>query len=332
MAENSKIEWCHHTFNCWSGCTKVSPACDHCYAEVNYSVKMRGVKWGKYGNRIIAADSMWKQPLAWNRKAEKEGERKRVFCASLADVFEGPESMPNDAWEAVSFARERLGKLIDETPWLDWLLLTKRPENFLKYGPLGMRWTQGGIPPNVWAGTTVENQKYADLRIPELLKIPAKVRFLSMEPLLEEIVFDAFTLYDDENGERLIHWVIVGGESGSTARPMHPEWARTLRDQCVAVQVPFHFKQWGEWWPIGQMPDGVSDSYYDPKYGKRKRESYDERPAPKPVKTTVLQLDGTQEFDFPAGSMTCFKVGKEISGRILDGREWNEIPEVNAGV
>lgn len=327
MAENTNIEWDHATFNPWSGCTKVSPACDICYAEVNYSVKMRGVKWGKYGNRIIASDSMWKQPLAWNRKAIAEGVRKRVFCASLADVFEGPESMPDEAWPAVSDARERLGALIDATPWLDWLLLTKRPQNVLKYGPLGMRWTQDGMPANVWIGTTVENQKYADERIPELLKIPATVRFLSIEPMLGPVDLSQFLECQcDVNGHCGLclegprsRWVICGGESGGLkARPMHPDWVRGLRDQCVAASVPFHFKQWGEWLPL----NGAGLAFWTSCVNGR-----DEKIGFRDGRELIKRIFDQRSMmpDSPRGTQV-YRVGKKESGRLLDGREWNELP------
>lgn len=331
MGENSNIEWCHHTFNPWSGCTKVSPACEHCYAEVNYSVKMRGVKWGKRGNRIIASDSMWKQPLAWNRKAEAEGVRKRVFCASLADVFESSTTLPAEAAWDVFQARRRVFGIVRLTPYLDWLFLTKRPENVMSKVP--EEWLRDGFPANVWIGTTVENQEWADKRIPHLLKIPAKVRFLSVEPMLGPVdlekryinVSGGYCYYPlgghyadrgetDENGQAMfdgrtwkgngIDWVICGGESGNKARPMHPDWVRSLRDQCVAAGVPFHFKQWGNWQPLepladefpscGDTPDGI---------------------AKKPV----------HDWDDYRYSVN---VGKHVAGRILEGRTWDDLPVI----
>lgn len=353
MAENSNIEWTKHTFNPWRGCTKVSKECDLCYAA---TLSLRNPKtlgiWGKYGTRSIAADAYWRQPIDWDREAERSGERHRVFCASLADVFEGNDTMPEAAHFDVYIARTRLAALIRDTPNLDWMLLTKRPENITSvvsqiYPPAKIDLL---ALPNVWLGTSVGVTKTKD-RIDVLRNIPTAsgIHFLSCEPLLE----DLGPL--DLSGIQL---VIAGGESGAGARPMHPEWVRSIRDQCLSIckdcsaltakyaassgpgfvddsthwascrRPAFFFKQWGNWWPIGQMPDGVSDSYYDPKYGKPKRPSYDDRPAPKPVQTTVLQLDGTQEFAFPHGSMTCFNVGKHKSGRLLDGREWNETPQI----
>lgn len=306
MAENSKIGWTDHTFNHIRGCTKVSPACDHCYAETlsKRNQKTLGV-WGKYGTRVVASESMWRQPLKWNREARDgvcpkchgknivpsaefdwqpcdrcvDGKvdpyRSKVFCASLADVFEGRETLPESTWSAVAQARLRLFQLIDTTKSLDWLLLTKRPENIssilheeISLGTYGEDWNVADHMPNIWLGTTVENQKYADIRIPELLKVPAAVRFLSIEPMLSEIEIDDF-LGDrrwwciscdreeasmEHNGECEkcgdslkpyggIDWVILGTESGKARRPMKLEWAESVVDQCDAAGVPVFVKQ-----------------------------------------------------------------------------------------
>lgn len=176
MATNSKIQWTHHTFNPWRGCTKVSDGCKNCYAETmsKRNPKVLGI-WGENGTRVVASDSMWREPHKWNAAAEKAGERHRVFCASLADVCE-------DRPELVE-PRSRLRLLIDQTPHLNWLLLTKRPENFgMLFWDSRSKW-----PSNVWAGTSCEDQKTADERIPHLLRAPAAVRFLSCEPLLGPI-------------------------------------------------------------------------------------------------------------------------------------------------
>jgi protein gp37 len=264
MGENTRIEWADHTFNPWIGCTKVSPACDHCYAETLATNRL-GVAWGPHAKRRRTAESTWRQPLAWNRRAEREGRRFRVFCASLADVFDN--QVPAE-W------REDLWALIHDTPHLDWLLLTKRPQNIWTMLPGA---TTMGVPawgngwPNVWLGTTVENQVEANRRVPHLLAVPAAKRFLSMEPLLGPVRL-ARDGYDDGqdgaadwltgrrwwvdvdgNGARggsyvgaRIDWVIAGGESGPKARPSHPDWFRSLRDQCEAARVSFFMKQmWG---------------------------------------------------------------------------------------
>lgn len=230
MAENSGIEWTDHTFNPWVGCTKVSPACDHCYAEGWAKRTGQSALWA--GERRRTSEANWRDPLRWNRKAEAAGVRHRVFCASLADVADN--KVPAE-W------RRDLFDLIAETPHLDWLLLTKRPQNIGKMVNYAARQRETLNPnylwpwPNVWLGTTVENQEEADRRIPHLLAIPARVLFLSVEPMLGPV-------RPELDG---IHWVICGGESGPGARPMHPDWARQLRDQCRSAGVPFFMKQMG---------------------------------------------------------------------------------------
>ncbi len=258
MGVNSKIEWTDHTFNPWVGCSKISPACAHCYAEA-WAKRSGLVKWGDSAERRRTSASNWRQPLKWNKEAKQVGERRRVFCASLADVFEDHSTIKS-GWRA------DLGRLILDTPNLDWLLLTKRPENVMRLAPdfwVYISGVIGELPKNVWIGTTVENQEYADRRIPELLKIPAHIRFLSVEPLLGPIDLDSANPDPDyfrrsylEFNQRVsdgkfnqatynrIDWVIVGGESGPRPRTMLPSWARSLRDQCQAAHVPFFFKQW----------------------------------------------------------------------------------------
>lgn len=219
MAENSKIEWCDHTFNPWMGCTAVSPACDNCYAEAMMDKRLGKASWGHGKPRVRTSESNWEQPYKWNRQAAKDGPRPRVFCASLADVFDA---------EIEPLWRENLFTVIDQTPNLDWLLLTKRPKLAYEF------FQTEQVPPNVWIGTTAENQKMLDSRLPWIMKIRAKVRFLSMEPLLERVSLKA------EPGP---DWIIVGGESGKYARAMNPDWARLLRDQCEILGIPFFFKQ-----------------------------------------------------------------------------------------
>lgn len=231
MAKNSSIEWTHHTFNPWWGCVKVSPACTHCYAET-WAKRVGQKLWGPRSKRRFFSDEHWRAPVKWNAEAEVLGARHRVFCASMADVFE-------DRPELASH-RARLFRLIESTPHLDWLLLTKRPEH--APGLARRAGWSGAWPRNVWAGTTVENQEYAAERIPHLLEIPAKVRFLSCEPLLGPVDLGGWISSLD--------WVIAGGESGGKSRPMAPEWPRGIRDQCVAAGIAFHFKQWGDWAPV----------------------------------------------------------------------------------
>lgn len=185
MGADTKIGWCHDTFNAWIGCAKVSPACKHCYAADNTFTRVQRAQgrelWGVDADRHFFKEKHWREPLKWNRDAEKAGERRRVLCGSMMDVLELHSLSAINV--DMNLARRRLFALIHETPWLDWLLLTKRPENFAECFP---EWVDG-CPPNVWFGTTVENQEYADLRIPHLLKIPARIRFLSCEPILGSI-------------------------------------------------------------------------------------------------------------------------------------------------
>lgn len=237
MGEGSLIAWTDHTFNPWRGCAKVSPGCKFCYAET-FVTKRQGLPlWGVGAERKIAAPSTWKEPLRWNREAQAQGRRARVFCASLADVFEPREDL--DA------ARRQLAQLIDKTPWLDWLLLTKRPGEMIRLGRL-MGW-EGAWPSNVWAGTTTENQEQAERRIPRLLEVPARIRFLSCEPLLEPVHLGiaAFNGADSFGSLEGLSWVIVGGESGPGARPFDLAWARSIKEECGLAGTPFFFKQTG---------------------------------------------------------------------------------------
>lgn len=228
MAENSKIEWTDHTFNPWVGCTKVSPACDHCYAESWAKRTGHPELWA--GTRRRTSEANWRGPVKWNRQAGERGGRYRVFCASLADVF---DNAANETWRADLFA------LIHATPNLDWLLLTKRIGNAAKMLPAD--WGNGW--PNVWLGATIVTQSELDRDLPKLLDVPARVHFLSMEPLLEAVDLRA------EHGAK-VDWVIVGGESGRGARWMQPDWARLIRGQCRRAGLAFFMKQMTDKGPI----------------------------------------------------------------------------------
>src|SRR5574337_172413 len=234
MAEQTAIEWAHHSWSPWLGCTKVSDACDNCYAETWAKRTGQAKLW--QGERRRTSAAYWRKPLSWDRDAEREGIRRRVF-PSLCDPFDN--QVPAE-WRRDFF------DLVRMTPFIDWLLLTKRPQNIAKMlGGTVLR-----LPKNVWIGTTTESQEEADRRIPNLLRVPASVCFLSCEPLLSDI---DLTVWIDR-----LDWVICGGESGHQARSMTPEWARHLRDQCVSAGVPFHFKQWGGKTPKsgGRLLDG----------------------------------------------------------------------------
>jgi protein gp37 len=231
MGKNSKIEWTHHTFNPWWGCTKVSEACKNCYAEA-WSKRVGQKVWGPKAERRFFGERHWLEPCKWDIDARTAQGRQRVFIASMADVFEDRREL--DPW------RHKLWKLIQATPNLDWLLLTKRPELVANL----VQWNVGW-PPNVWIGTTVENQESADVRLPHLSKLPVAVRFISAEPLIGPLNIRPWL-------GTTIDWVITGGESGPRARPTNPSWFRDLLGQCMAASVPFHFKQWGDWAHTGR--------------------------------------------------------------------------------
>ena len=277
MAKNSHIEWTHHTFNPWWGCRKVSPACDNCYAEL-WAKRMGHRLWGTDAPRRFFGDAHWREPFRWNEEAEAAGLRERVFCASMADVFERRSDLNQE--------RIRLWQLIDRTPNLDWLLLTKRPQNVGRIAPWGKNW-----PTNVWLGTSVESQTIAEKRLPFLLKIPAAIRFLSCEPLLGPLNLQHWFR---SKSFHPIDWVIAGGESGPRARPMHPNWPISLLHQCRDFDVPFHFKQWGQWAPI-----------------QNKRE----------------RIRGAAEID-DNRPVEMVRMSKKLAGRILDGTTWDGLPHI----
>lgn len=235
MAENSGISWTDNTFNPWVGCTKVSPACDFCYAET-WDEKMGGERWGPKAVRTRTGVKNWNRVRRWDRLAAESGRRTIVFCASLADVFDNHRSILPE-W------RDDLWSLIRETPNLAWMLLTKRPQNIARFLPGD--WGDGY--PNVAIGASAENQEETDRRVPVLLGVPAAGRFLSMEPLLGPVMIPP-----DSLGEGRIDYVIAGGESGDFARRSDPDWFRSVRDQAVSAGVGFHFKQWGEFGPTGE--------------------------------------------------------------------------------
>lgn len=243
MAENTTIEWCDHTFNPWIGCTKVSPACDNCYAERLMDTRMGRAQWGAGNPRVRTSEANWREPLKWQRRAARDGTRPFVFCASLADVFDN---------EVPAEWRRDLFKLIEATPNLVWLLLTKRIGNVAR-----MTDPERGcrpLPANAALGATMCNQDEFFRDAPKLLrageKLGAAFTFGSFEPLLGPIQLDAFTP----------DWVIVGGESGPNARPMNAEWARQMQHECAKwmPDTVFNFKQMGGTGPDkgGHLLDG----------------------------------------------------------------------------
>lgn len=280
MGKDSRIEWTHHTFNPWWGCVKVSAACDHCYAE-SWAKRVGSAVWGPEADRRFFSDAHWKEPFKWDAEAAKSG-RRRVFCASMADVFENRPDLVEP--------RARLFDLIEATPNLDWLVLTKRIHLVKKLMPKGRR-----LPANVWLGTTVENQEYAHKRIPYLLAhAEASVRFLSCEPLLGPL--DLTPFLGGQHAAKL-DWIIAGGESGPGARPMHPDWLGKLHQQCEDAAIAFHFKQWGHWAPHTALTESPS----------------------KTVKTVRIEVDRS-------APVALLGVGKHAAGRLLRGKTWDEFP------
>lgn len=356
MAETTNIEWCDATFNPWMGCTRVSPACDDCYAARSTPARTLGVTWGAGALRRRTSDANWKLPLQWNAKAAREGRRLRVFCASLADVFDN--EVPGQ-W------RRDLFDLIEATPHLDWLLLTKRIGNARRLYADAYLDSARPWPANVWLGATVCNQDEADRDIPKLLDVPARVRFLSIEPMLggidlrhlndgrETNEIDALKQwtweqeieawrgtapdweddFEDWYGKRpeglagpmhnRIDWVICGGESGPKARPMHPGWARLLRDQCAAAGVPFLFKQWGEWREKDTgMPEPLVAREGDPDF----EAELDEHDGFLSLAGHFVTDPDDMEDGMPYRGLQ--RLTKKVAGRLLDGRTHDEFPAV----
>ncbi|WP_186223564.1 phage Gp37/Gp68 family protein [Burkholderia gladioli] len=326
MSENSKIEWTDATFNPWEGCQKVGPGCDHCYAEARNARFGGGtaINWGPGAPRRRTSAANWREPVRWNARHEEffaaHGRRQRVFCASLADVFDNAAPA---AW------RRDLAALIEATPALDWLLLTKRIGNA---AAMLVDMFPAGTPDHVWLGATVVNQAEADRDVPKLLATPAHVRFLSIEPMLGPVDLGRAWHGEAAVGGRCpgrylpalrevprpsTSWVIAGGESGPGARPAHPDWPRALRDQCAKAGVPFLFKQHGEWAPgSGDFGAGRFATA---------AVAFDGR----------VVLGGHRAQDYPAGASSAdgwalvHRVGKRAAGRLLDGVEHNGFPVVD---
>lgn len=334
MAENSKIEWCDHTFNPWIGCTKISPACDNCYAEA-IDNRFGGDHWGPKAPRRRTAPANWRKPLKWNKDAEEKGIRYRVFCASMADVF---DNRVDAKW------REDLWKLIGDTPYLDWLLLTKRPQNIEKMLPDD--WGEDGYP-NVWLGTTVENQDVADRNIIHLLENSAAIHFLSMEPLLQQVdigpwlsgsqecanicgwrtseldyprkekcnscgdSFDSSVLEEfcPECGSGDFSFVCPDCDASVVSN--HPEtvcldWVITGGESGPGAR-PMH-SAWVE--SIRDQCQATGTPFLFKQWGEW-------CPLPTPINFK------NKRYDIKSGSA---KIGKKAAGRLLDGRTWDEFP------
>ncbi len=332
--KNTSIEWTDHSLNFWWGCTKVSPACTHCYAESVAKVfgkRLFGTvpQWGAGKPRYERLEAARKEALAMQKKAVKQEHEASVMKANglhlqfpdrYADLSRRPRVFVNSMsdWLDAEVPLGWLAYLLETLtlcPNLDFQLLTKRPENWevrllqlrdtLQQasnipGIIANTWLAVTPPPNVWIGTTVENQEQADNRLLHLLEIPARVRFLSCEPLLGPVDISHIRIGDNQwYPLQHLHWVIAGGESGGPARPMHPDWLRGLRDQCAAAQVPFFFKQWGEWISVDNIRHCTSQA---------------------------ARLDkGYRGHKFPDGTLM-LRIGDKHTGNNLDGQQHLNFP------
>ncbi len=351
MADNTKIEWADGTANFWIGCTKLSAACDNCYAESEWDHRRHRATWGPHGDRSpvkAGAAVIRKHQRHASKFIAEHGRKPRIFVNSLSDFADNHRSILPE-WRAAVW------QLARECPDVILMVLTKRPQNMPRYLPSD--WGDGY--PNVWLGTTGEDQVEADRRIPDLLATPAAVRFISAEPLLGSVDLQEWLIcpnardglsIDPSTGAYEccsncdwtgliggLDWVIVGGESGPKARPMHPDWARSLRDQCLAAGVAFHFKQWGEWAPVSEMAEEMIDGCYHPAPERQPDATRRCRVDQCVLHRDGERFDGKAMFERPAfeqgrGAMTMMAIGKKRAGRLLDGREWNEAPPAGESV
>lgn len=330
MGKNSKIQWTHHSFSPWWGCAKVSDGCRSCYAE-SIARRFGHNVWGPGRKRRELSVGHWREPLKWNREACELGWTHRVFCGSMCDWA---EDLPE-----LRAPRARLFELIESTPNLLWLMLTKRPENIPAVTPL--RWRKGW-PQNTVAMTTVENQDQAIMRVPLILQVPARWHALSVEPMLGEInlrhmdvenhhpewcFIDALTGRHTDMGRPCpyvprIKWVVCGGESGPKARPAHPNWVRSLRDQCIHSGTPFFFKQWGEW-----ATDAAFCKSNPPPKGVRIKPMWmrdDGEVSSQPLSITLGDEPADGE-ELEHTWVRCARIGKKLAGRHLDGVLYDEV-------
>ncbi|RXV64157.1 phage Gp37/Gp68 family protein [Burkholderia stabilis] len=324
MSENTKIEWCDHTWSPWEGCQKVGPGCDHCYAEARNARFGGGTptNWGPGAPRRRTAPNSWKLPLRWDRKAGEMGKRLRIF-PSLCDPF---DNAVDPAWRVDFF------RLIAKTPNLDWLLLTKRIGNaremlneIVHELSCGLN-TWDELPwPGIWLGATIVNRAEMLRDAERLLAVPCRIHFWSVEPMLGDL--------GKVPPEMMPDWIICGGESGPGARPTHPEWPRALRDQCADAGVPFHFKQWGQWhtdaflMSTGEPVFRQFDSFQQ---WVNKASTWVNGGVCLDRSGNVLRNGGDfmrarDAGDFPVTVM--HRTGKRAAGRLLDGRTHDEFPE-----
>jgi len=261
MGKDSKIAWCDNTWNPWHGCTKCSIGCARCYAQA-LANRWGFDIWGNDKSRRFFGEKHWREPLTWNKQAAAKGIKETVFCGSMCDIFEDRDDL--------NISRKQLWMLIQETPHLTWLLLTKRPENI--YSRIPAIWMSDGFPANIWLGVTVESPKYM-WRYLEITKFQTP-RFISFEPLLDTSIgmFETGVDYGKEDRSKWINgginrspasierwgggfmypypdWVIIGGESGAGCRQMEIDGVSRLNEQCLALDIPVFVKQ------LGGFPD-----------------------------------------------------------------------------
>lgn len=249
IKDGSKIQWTDYTFNPWWGCTKVSAACRNCYAET-FAKRTGHDVWGAGGERWFLSEANWRKPMTWAKRARAAGVRRRVFCASMADLFERHANVDSDTAYGMDTARAQAWELIEETAdALDWLLLTKRPENIIDMTP--QRWRGGRAPHAVWLGATMEDQSQARWRSVALrgaaMALGAPITFASYEPGLGPVQWRRLgeTGAVLRPGDAMPRWLIIGGESGAKARPFDLRWARSALDACAGIGVPAFVKQLG---------------------------------------------------------------------------------------
>lgn len=366
MAESTSISWTDHTLNLWWGCAKVHAGCDHCYAET-FAHRYGHALWGSKAPRK-ASKSAFRDVLKYQRKAAAKGVVRRVFVGSMMDIFEKPfpliDAQGKELPETTGHLRARFfEEIVPRCPNLLFLLLTKRPGNILKYIPEAWKATP---PVNVMYGTSVVNQETADEMIPKLLAVPGR-RFLSMEPLLGPVRLDGNQpcpcggfkgrIGTDSRGNEVeagacddcggsgwmgnqwlssaaIDWVIVGGESGPGARPMHPKWAQSLRDECQSTGVLFHFKQWGEYLPVPIEEDAKFSGgrVFTHPNGSRMVPRI-RFPSPKAFcsgKERPMQPGEGNRVGIMLDQYTmAVKVKKHEAGNLLDKRTWQEVPTID---
>lgn len=292
MAKKSHINWTDGTWNVITGCTPISPGCANCYASQLAGTRLKHHPSRAGLTKEVNRHHIWTGEVRFNREWLNQPLRwkkpQKIFVCAHGDLFHEnvSDEWLNDIFEVMAYAQQHT-----------FQILTKRPDRMSVYlSDLPM------ILPNVWIGVTVENQKTADERIPVLLDTPATKHYLSMEPLLESINISRWL-----RNQPGIDWIIVGGESGPNARPMHPNWVRSLRNQCIDACVPFFFKQWGEWLPAKRD-----------KYGNVEFCDQNSIPHDGFLKCRVTSLDD---------KFTAFRFGKKVAGRRLDGKTWDEVPE-----